>query len=209
MTLRIGFGSLILLTLTTASSFAQAPEAPYEKALNAQKDSIGAQMASVEKQRAAAVPATFFVLPAPARTISPMAPRFDCDPMAPAAVDPLIQDASHREGLEEELVRGVIKQESAFRPCVVSPKGAMGLMQLMPATAHTLNVRDAFDPKQSIDAGARYLKELMERYKGDTALALAAYNAGPARVDKSSGVPAIAETVNYVDQIMRALPLRP
>jgi soluble lytic murein transglycosylase-like protein len=209
MTLRIGFSSLIILMITTASTFAQAPESPYEKALTAQRDSVAAQMASIEKQRAAAVPATFFVLPPPVRTTSPTAARFDCDPMAPGAVDPLIQDASYREGLEEDLVRGVIKQESAFRPCVVSPKGAMGLMQLMPATARTLNVRDAFDPKQSIDAGARYLKELMERYKGDTALALAAYNAGPARVDKSAGVPAIAETVNYVDQIMRALPLRP
>ena len=209
MTLRIGFSSFIALTLTTASSLAQAPEAPYQKALSAQRDSLAAQMASVEKQRAVAVPATFFILPPPVRTTSPTAARFDCDPMAPAAVDPLIQDASRREGLEEDLVRGVIKQESAFRPCVVSPKGAMGLMQLMPTTAHTLNVRDAFDPKQSIDAGARYLKELMERYKGNMALALAAYNAGPARVDKSAGVPAIPETVNYVDQIMRALRLWP
>lgn len=198
------------------TSFGQAPPTPLEKALAAQRDSIAAmessvaaQRASIGKQREAAVPGSFFVLPAVPRTTLSAAPRFECDPLASAEIEPLIQDASKREGVDAELVRGVIKQESAFRPCVVSPKGAMGLMQLMPATAETFRVNDAFDPKQSIDAGARYLKELLKRYKGDTALALAAYNAGPARVDASAGIPSIPETLKYVERIMLLLPPRP
>ena len=82
----------------------------------------------------------------------------------------------------------------------------MGLMQLMPATAQELGVRDPFDPSESLSSGARLLKQLLARFGGDTALALGAYNAGPARVEESGGVPQIPETINYVQQILSRLP---
>jgi soluble lytic murein transglycosylase-like protein len=108
------------------------------------------------------------------------------------------------------LLRAVIERESAYRPCVVSPAGAQGLMQLMPATAGEFGVDNPFDPGQNIDAGAKYLKQLMERYKGDLGLALAAYNAGPTTVDRSAGSPAIPETQDYVRAILDKLgPVRP
>jgi soluble lytic murein transglycosylase-like protein len=99
----------------------------------------------------------------------------------------------------------VIRKESAFYPCAVSPKGALGLMQLMPATAEMLGVTDPFDPKQNVDAGAKFLKQLIEKYAGDLPLALSAYNAGPARVDTARGVPDIAETKNYVADILSSI----
>lgn len=114
----------------------------------------------------------------------------------------MIKEAAAREKIKEDLVRAVIERESAFRPCAVSPKGAQGLMQLMPGTAAELGVTDVFDPKQNIDGGTRYLKQLLDRYEGKTELALAAYNAGPARVDKAGGVPAIEETRAYILNIM-------
>ena len=92
-----------------------------------------------------------------------------------------MEQAARRQDLDEEVLRGVIQQESAFRPCAVSPKGAMGLMQLMPATASQLGVPNPFDPAANVDAGARFLKELLTRYGGDLPLALGAYNAGRPR----------------------------
>jgi len=89
----------------------------------------------------------------------------------------------------------------------VSKKGALGLMQLMPATVVGLNVEDPFDPKENVDAGARFLKQLLQRYGGDVALALGAYNAGPARVDAAGDVPAIPETMDYVNDILTQIGL--
>ena len=102
---------------------------------------------------------------------------------------------------------GVMLQESGFRPCAVSTAGAAGLMQIMPETADDLGLQDPFDPAANVDAGARYLKQMLDRYHGNTALALAAYNAGPGRTDKSNGIPQIAETVGYVSRILEAIPL--
>jgi soluble lytic murein transglycosylase-like protein len=101
----------------------------------------------------------------------------------------------------------VAQQESGFRSCAVSQKGAMGLMQLMPATAQQLGVHDPFDPAESLSSGAHLLKELLARFNGDTALALGAYNAGPERVAESGGVPQIPETIRYVEQILSKLPI--
>jgi hypothetical protein len=130
-----------------------------------------------------------------------------CDPLDEGQVGPLIQDASSKYKLDGALLRAVMLQESGFRPCAVSTAGAAGLMQIMPETADDLGLQDPFDPAANVDAGARYLKQMLDRYHGNTALALAAYNAGPGRTDKSNGIPQIAETVGYVSRILGAIPL--
>ena len=122
--------------------------------------------------------------------------------MTEPALASLIDDAAKREDLKPGLLRAVVQKESAGRPCAVSPKGAQGLMQIMPATAADLNLSDPFDPKQNIDAGARFLKQLLTKYSGDLSLALGAYNAGAGRVDKEGGVPQITETQDYVADIL-------
>jgi soluble lytic murein transglycosylase-like protein len=130
-----------------------------------------------------------------------------CDPLPEDKLQPLIQQAAQKEGIGEDLLRAVAEQESAFRPCAVSPKGAMGLMQLMPATASELGVHDPFDPQESLVSGAHMLKQLLARFGGNPALALGAYNAGAARVEEAGGVPEIPETTRYVQQILARVPL--
>jgi soluble lytic murein transglycosylase-like protein len=103
------------------------------------------------------------------------------------------------------LIQAMVRRESGGRPCAVSVKGAQGLMQLMPDTQYDLGVRDPFDPAENIAGGVRYIRQMLNRYKGDMRLALAAYNAGPQRVDAGKDVPAIAETQAYVTAIMSAL----
>ncbi len=116
-------------------------------------------------------------------------------------IDAAIDQAAARHNVDPNLVRSVIKVESNFNPNAVSRKGAMGLMQLMPATARSLNVSNPFDPQQNVDAGVRHLKKLLENYGGDVRLSLAAYNAGAGAVARSAGVPHFAETQNYVRRI--------
>jgi soluble lytic murein transglycosylase-like protein len=113
-----------------------------------------------------------------------------------------IQDAALRYGLDPDLVAAVIRTESGFRSRAVSPKGAMGLMQLMPSTARLLGVEDAFDGRENIFGGCRYLRSLIDQFDGDLKLALAAYNAGPEAVSRHNGVPPYRETQNYVRQVM-------
>lgn len=129
-----------------------------------------------------------------------------CDPVPAAELDKLVLENSEQQGVKEDLIRGVIDQESGGRPCAVSWKGAQGLMQLMPATSEQLGVKDPFDPRQSLEAGTRLLKQLLTKYNNDVTLALAAYNAGEARVDQDGGVPHIPETQNYVNSIESKLP---
>jgi soluble lytic murein transglycosylase-like protein len=117
----------------------------------------------------------------------------------------LIQETARTEGLTPDLLRLVIAKESAARPCAVSSKGAMGLMQLMPDTARELGVSDPFNPSQNVAAGSRLLRRLLDRYGDDLALALGAYNAGPQNVDRWQGLPPFVETVDYVADIMGTL----
>jgi soluble lytic murein transglycosylase-like protein len=115
----------------------------------------------------------------------------------------VVDEASGRYRLDPDLVNSVIKAESGFNVRAVSPKGAQGLMQLMPGTASQLGVPNAFDARANVDGGARYLRELLERYNFDMVKALAAYNAGPERVEQFGGVPPYHETRAYVARIVR------
>lgn len=115
----------------------------------------------------------------------------------------IISQVSKKYDIDENLVKAVINQESAFKADAVSKAGAQGLMQLMPATAKEMGVTDPMNPLQNIEGGVKYLKGLLNRYKGNLVLALAAYNAGGGNVDKYDGVPPFKETQNYVKSILR------
>ncbi len=181
----------------------------------AQAESVRRMRAPVARQRAVAEvwrpraerggrispfgrPAEFAALPA-ARAAS------GCGALPEPELAPLINKASRETGLAAALLRAVIGQESAFDPCAVSPKGALGLMQLMPSTARELEVSDPFDPEQNVGAGSRYLMQLLMRYGGSLPLALGAYNAGPARVDPLLSVPPVAETQDFVQRVLGRL----
>ena len=120
--------------------------------------------------------------------------------LASARVEALIAEAAAAHDVDANLVRAVIRVESAFRPKARSHKGAMGLMQLMPATARQYGVLDAYDPAENIDAGVRHLRRLLDRY--DVRLALAAYNAGEGTVEKYGGIPPYRETRDYVRKVL-------
>jgi hypothetical protein len=137
----------------------------------------------------------------PAPAVAPAGPSLISRPAL--AIDSHIRDAAHRYGVSEQLVTAVIRVESGFNPRAVSPKGARGLMQLMPATASQLGVRNAFDPAENIDGGVRHLRGLMERFENNLPLALAAYNAGEGAVAQYGGIPPYRETQQYVTRILR------
>jgi len=125
-------------------------------------------------------------------------------PMAqPTSYDALIREIAARNNVEYALVKAVFKAESDFNRLAVSPKGALGLMQLMPQTAAAHEVRNVFLPRDNIEGGCRHLRMLLDRYEGNLTLSIAAYNAGTQRVEEAGGVPPIQETREYVARVLR------
>ncbi len=114
----------------------------------------------------------------------------------------MAEEKARKHNVDPKLVKAVIKAESNWNPTAVSNKGAVGMMQLMPQTASDLGVGNRFNPEENIEGGVKYLRYLIDKFDGNVTLALAAYNAGPARVEKVGGVPAIPETVDYVRRVM-------
>ncbi|MDQ6678513.1 MAG: lytic transglycosylase domain-containing protein [Acidobacteriota bacterium] len=167
------------------------------------RPSVEAQLASVQKQ-VQLVPGERNLFASPDQPVS--GGEQNCDPLNPMEARGMVETAARNAGISADLLHAVATQESAFRPCAVSVKGAQGLMQLMPATAVQFGVRDSFNPAESLAAGASLLKQLMVRYSGDLNRVLGAYNAGPARVDAADGIPMIPETMQYVEKILGRLP---
>ena len=178
---------LVIFTMQDTRSQAERIRAAMESSLEQQRASVRRQLEAVHS-----------VIEAPQAQAA-------CEPIAQPDLARMIDDAARKHGVDPALVREVARQESGFRPCVVSPKGAEGLMQLMPATQAQFQVRDPFQAEESLAAGAKLLKQLLDRYNGDLSLALSAYNAGSGRVDKAGGIPEIPETKNYVAEILGRL----
>jgi transglycosylase-like protein with SLT domain len=124
---------------------------------------------------------------------------------AAAGLEQMVDRIAGEQGVESPLVHSVIRAESNYNPNAVSPKGALGLMQLIPATARRFGVSNAFDAQENIEGGVRYLRFLLDYYQNDYSRAIAAYNAGEAAVDKYHGIPPYAETQNYVSRVARNL----
>ncbi len=181
-------------------------------AIEKQRAAVAKQRESVRKQAETAGVWLVPLMPSPvepeASAVASGTATQACDPIAEETVGPLIAGAAKTHGVDPRLVRAVIDQESRFYPCALSPKGAIGLMQLMPETARELGVEDPFDAKSNIEAGTKYLKQMLDRF---TALptALAAYNIGPAAVAQVGGTPAVQETTDYVKAILQKLQATP
>ena len=200
--------------------FAQTPPNPalaLEEALKKQRASLERQRQAIHTQLGQKPPAAGSRAVLVEQFITPLITfnqaafdqvafnQADCPAVDPSKIDDLVSVAAQKQSLDPALLKAVIRQESGFKPCVVSSRGAQGLMQLMPATARELHVSNAFDPEQNIRGGAAYLKQMLERYGGDLRLALVGYNAGPGRADQGEETPYPLETQNYVANILAAL----
>jgi soluble lytic murein transglycosylase-like protein len=180
------------------------------KSAQSQADRVRAAMAASLASQRASVRRQVEAVGAARRSLS--GPAFTgaiCEAISQPELVRMIDVAARRENVDPLLVREVARQESGFRPCAVSAKGAEGLMQLMPATQIQLQVQNPFSAQESLEAGSKLLKQLLDRYQGDLSQALSAYNAGPARVDEAGGVPKIPETQNYVSNILNRLMPQP
>jgi soluble lytic murein transglycosylase-like protein len=162
-------------------------------------------IASYEKEELVIAPPQPVAAPQPVAS-APSVPEVKPIPVAAASpldINQVVRDASNKRSIDPDFVNSVIKAESNFHPHAISPKGAQGLMQIMPGTANKLGLRDAFDPRANVEAGTAYLSELLTLYNNDPIKALAAYNAGPQRVQQYHGVPPYRETRAYISRIVR------
>ena len=202
----------LVLALLTPSVFAEEwVEFRDGRVMRVSAVTVEADLATVEMQGGGAfsVPASTIVRReaiAPARPASAPAEPVS-DPSAPwramaGRYADLIEKTARKHNLDPVLLASVAHVESRFNPDAVSPKNAQGMLQLIPATAARFGVKNAFDVEQNVEGGARYLRWLLDRYEGDRALALAAYNAGEGAVDRYNGVPPYYETVSYVTQVL-------
>ena len=202
------FRVLALCALGVGVCLAAPPEpaaAPKPSSFDLQRESLKKQRESIKAQLGPDIQpfdVDFGFLTA--RTPPPPLQQADCPPLEQDKVDALISAAAKKQSLSADLIRAVMAQESAFKPCAVSYKGAQGLMQLMPETASQLNVSDPFDPEQNVHAGSAYLKQLMDKYKNDVKLVLAAYNAGTTVADQgSASFPQV--TQDYIAAVLASL----
>jgi soluble lytic murein transglycosylase-like protein len=186
----------------TTANFEGSVHAAMAPSLAQQRASVRIQAAAAAKMAAATPAGSTFFTEAPPIGLGLLA---ECDPLPAEQLNGIITGAAQKESVSFELIKAVVEEESAARPCAVSFRGAEGLMQLMPATAEQFDVQDPFDPKQNVEAGAKLLKLLLQRYDDDLTLTLSAYNAGSGRVDQEGGIPPIPETLNYVADILRKL----
>ncbi len=191
----------ILGTQATLWELLGVPLSPYEFP-SAPATLFAGLLAAVQAQNSQPPPAKITIRPGPvtAETQQLLAGRGQS--LSFQAFDDLIWAAARRYGVDPALVKAVVHQESGFNPYAVSRAGAQGLMQLMPGNVARLGLTDAFDPVQNVDGGVRMLRNLLDRYRGNVPLALAAYNAGPGAVDRHGGIPPIAETQAYVPRVL-------
>jgi soluble lytic murein transglycosylase-like protein len=183
-----------LLAFVCLVTACRASDSPQAAARAAQEASIEKQRTSAQAQKAAAVvqDPSFFVTRLP-------------DPLPPEKIREIVDEGARQSGLDTDLVRAVVRRESAYNPWATSTKGAQGLMQLMPAAQLQFGVTDPYDPKQNVSAGTRLLKQLLDQFGGDLPRALGAYNAGATRVEQFGGVPPYPETMQYVNGILSDL----
>jgi soluble lytic murein transglycosylase-like protein len=192
-----------LLCLSAGAAICSDAKSAGQNSIQRQLAAVKKQLAAVEKQREAIrLQYEKQLAQSDLPTQDPF--QVDCDPLDGATIKALVSKASTKT-VSAELLQAVIRQESAGKPCAVSHKGALGLMQLMPETAQELGLTDPFEPEQNVAAGARYLEDLLARYNQKLDLALAAYNAGPARVEVGGSIPAIEETQTYVRNVLNSL----
>jgi soluble lytic murein transglycosylase-like protein len=158
------------------------------------------QHASIEKQRLSVLAQE--KIATRSSTAPEPAVQMPCEPSSPDEIGQIIDDGARRSGLDSVLVRAVVRKESSYNSCATSPKGAQGLMQLMPSVQAQFGVTKPYDPWQNVDAGTKLLKQLLGQYGGDLPRALGAYNAGSGRVDQWGGVPPFPETIDYVSTIL-------
>jgi soluble lytic murein transglycosylase-like protein len=203
--------SLLLITAAAPADaelvFFQSGRARSVKAIRSENDQVVLQLRSggevhCDQSLIVRVEPDEVEYPEEVAEAAPSAQQTETVPI-PEAFRELVTTTAARHGVDVRVVSAVIQVESAFRSRAVSPKGARGLMQLMPATGRTYGALDLFDPKVNVEAGVQHLKRLLSRY--DLPLALAAYNAGEAAVDRFGGIPPFRETQNYVTRILRIL----